>query len=290
MTASDRIWTIREISRRLSPEEWPIIDLTLRQFDLPWTDNWGGDKADYIIAMLAKATDEKLMDLASHLGYELQTKQAVSEPSFWRAGCFKLFVSHLSDHRAEVAELQTSLHEFHISAFVAHTDIQPTKEWEEEILQALSSADAALAMLHETFHASNWTDQECGAALGRGILCIAVSFGKAPYGFLGRFQALNGEHKAMGALAQDVFQILLSHKQTRKRMTEALVRRFEESNSFAEAKANTSLLERVPFFDERMSRKISEAAANDYQISHAFGVPERVERLLQRKQEVKKGA
>lgn len=290
LTASDRIWLIRDISRRLAQEEWQIIDLSLRQFGFPWTDNWTGDKISYIIEMLDKATDEKLTGIAEHLGCEVKARQVTAEPEFWKANHFKLFISHLSNKRKEIGELQTALSHYQIASFVAHKDIVPTKEWEDEILVALNTADAALACLHDGFHQSNWTDQECGLALGRGLLCIAVSYGDAPYGFLGRFQAMNGLDKDPPILAQELFEILLNHKQTRMRMREVLVRRFVDSDSFAEAKANVSILEKISYFDERLISKLKEAVENNYQIAHAFGVPERVAKLIKREVEIKKGA
>ena len=71
MTPSERIGHIRAISHELSKEEWPLVDLTLKQFKLPWTDDWGGgDKAAYIIDMISEASDKAPLDLAKHLGRE----------------------------------------------------------------------------------------------------------------------------------------------------------------------------------------------------------------------------
>ncbi|MGY2982675.1 hypothetical protein ACVI1K_000022 [Bradyrhizobium sp. USDA 4508] len=40
------------------------------------------------------------------------------------------------------------------------------------------------------FHESNWTDQEIGFALGRGVMVVAVNLGRNPYGFIGDMHAL----------------------------------------------------------------------------------------------------
>ncbi len=79
---------------------------------------------------------------------------------------------------------------FGISAFVAHQDIQPTKAWQDEIENALTTMDAFVALLTEGFHESEWTDQEVGFALVRGIPVVSVRLGRDPYGFIGKFQAL----------------------------------------------------------------------------------------------------
>jgi len=49
---SDRIRLIREIARKLETEEWHIIDLTLKQFSLPWSNSWSGTPATYVVSML----------------------------------------------------------------------------------------------------------------------------------------------------------------------------------------------------------------------------------------------
>ena len=67
MNASERIRFITDIANQLSSEEWDVVDLTLRQFDLPWTDDWQGEKRAYIVEMIQEATEEQLIGLAEHL-------------------------------------------------------------------------------------------------------------------------------------------------------------------------------------------------------------------------------
>ena len=71
MNQSERITLISEVAGKLADEEWSIIDLTLRQFGLPWTDSWGGNnKHSYVVSMVEDADDQTLLNLASHLGLE----------------------------------------------------------------------------------------------------------------------------------------------------------------------------------------------------------------------------
>jgi hypothetical protein len=95
--------------------------------------------------------------------------------------------------KEETAELKESLKLFGITSFVAHADIRPTREWQDEIENALGSMDAFVVLLTERFHESDWTDQEVGYALGRGVPLIAVKLGRDPYGFIGKFQALSSD-------------------------------------------------------------------------------------------------
>jgi hypothetical protein len=108
----------------------------------------------------------------------------------WGESGYRAFLSHKTEVKKETAELSEGLKPFGISAFVAHENIHPTKEWQDEIENALFSMDAFVALLTENFHDSKWTDQEVGFALGRGIPVICVKLGRDPYGFIGKFQAL----------------------------------------------------------------------------------------------------
>jgi hypothetical protein len=177
---------IKAISDRLGTEDYSLIDTTLKQFSLPWQTDWRGDKPAYVLSMVEQATDDMLIDLAQHVGFSFEMAAAPRiNPPFWRKGMLRLFVGHLATHRTFAAELQTALLDFGISGFVAHNDIEPTQEWQTQIETALATCDALVALLHPDFHVSNWTDQEIGFAMGRGVPTFAVRFGQDPYGFIG---------------------------------------------------------------------------------------------------------
>jgi len=187
---------MKSVAQRLGNEDWPLIDLTLKQFALPWTEQWSGSKEAYVLEMIERATDDVLLDLGRHVGFQLQEPIQRVEPPFWRKGMFRLFTTHLAANRKFAGELQGPLLRFGISAFVAHNDIEPTQEWQTQIETALATCDAVVALLHPQFHESNWTDQEVGFGMGRGVPVFSVRFGQDPYGFIGRFQAFQGEGKS----------------------------------------------------------------------------------------------
>ena len=196
LTPSQRITLMKSVAQRLGNEDWPLIDLTLKQFALPWTEQWSGSKEAYVLEMIERATDDVLLDLGRHVGFQLQEPIQRVEPPFWRKGMFRLFTTHLAANRKFAGELQGPLLRFGISAFVAHNDIEPTQEWQTQIETALATCDAVVALLHPQFHESNWTDQEVGFGMGRGVPVFSVRFGQDPYGFIGRFQAFQGEGKS----------------------------------------------------------------------------------------------
>jgi hypothetical protein len=282
LTPSERINAIQEIASRLSKEEWPLIDLTLKQFSLPWSNEWSGEKLSYIIEMVSDADNETLSQLAAHLGYDIAYERSIVEPDFWVAGHFRLFASHLVDEKVYATNLQTELKHFHIATFVAHKDIAPTREWQEEIELALNTCDALIALLTPGFHKSFWTDQEVGFAMGRGLLAVAIRLGDDPYGFISRLQAFQGQGKSEKELAREIFKVLLNNKQTKRRMTHALLNRFENSYSFANAKDNMSLLEEINYWESQFEDRIRKAVESNSQIKESFGVPGRTSNLIKK--------
>jgi hypothetical protein len=68
MRISERINLIAAIASKLENEEWGLIDLSLRQFGFPFSDQWGGSKCDYVIAMIENGEDQILLDFATHFG------------------------------------------------------------------------------------------------------------------------------------------------------------------------------------------------------------------------------
>jgi hypothetical protein len=275
---------MREISERLGAEYWPLIDTTLRQFGLPTTDNWPGQLDAYVLKMIDRTSDDVLIDLARHVGYqfELDTAPLRVDPPFWRRGMLRLFISHMAAYKVFAAELQEALSPYGISSFVAHNDIEPTLEWQTQIETALATCDALVALLHDKFHESRWTDQEIGFAMGRGVPAFAVRLGEIPYGFIARFQAFNGQSKSVEELARELFESYRRNKQTQRKMSEAIVVIFEDSRSFAESKRNIGYLEELEVWEPSFSSRIRAAVQNNNQVDGSWGVPQRVESLVKK--------
>jgi hypothetical protein len=150
-------------------------------------------------------------DWRQESGLLLTSKRTVAPDSakrVWGDEGYRVFLSHKSEVKKQVGELRDNLKVFGVSAFVAHEDIKPTRAWQDEIENALHTMDAFVALMTEGFHNSDWTDQEVGFALARGVPVIAVRLGRDPYGFLGKFQAFsaNWEDAAVG-----IVKLLINH-------------------------------------------------------------------------------
>ena len=282
MKPSQRVILMKQIAPRLSAEDFSLIDLTLQQFGLPWSDTWNDTKQSYVLQMIKDAPDQILIDLASHVGVPFEPIEPRVAPAFWQPAMFRVFLSHLAVHRALAGQLQESLLKFGITTFVAHNDIEPTVEWLTQIETALATCESLVAMMHPTFHTSSWTDQEIGYAMGRGVPTFAIRYGQDPYGFIGRFQAFTAAEKSTDVLASELFTAYRKHKQTQRRMADILVTRFEQSISFADAKTKISHLEDLEVWDPSFAARLKAADESNSQINGSWGVSDRVKKLIGR--------
>lgn len=168
-------------------------------------------RGEYFSDVLLEAKQESSTDWRADSGLLASGKispSVATQRAIWGPSGFRVFISHLSTHRNKTGEFKASLAEFGASGFVAHKDIRPTKEWEIEMKSALASMDCFVALMTEKFHESNWTDQEAGFAVARGVPIIAVNLGQVPYGFLGKYQALTS---TWGTLIPDIIPFLFEH-------------------------------------------------------------------------------
>jgi hypothetical protein len=145
-----------------------------------------------------------------------------SPPAHWRdAKDFKLFISHVSKDKDKAMRLKSCLSGYAISGFVAHEDIHPTLEWQAEIERALLAMDALVAVHTVGFSASNWTQQEIGFALGRGVKVISFKMGEDPTGFISKRQALSRQGKTAEQVAKEIDALLHADPLTNARIEAA---------------------------------------------------------------------
>jgi hypothetical protein len=280
MHPSEKIHLIKRIAVTLATEEWRFIDLVLTQFGLPTAHSWEGSPVDYVLAMVRDADSDVLLQVADHLGLLEPGAVIPAVPDIWVPDHFRLFISHLSADKERAMNLQEALKASSISSFVAHIDIEPTREWQDEIELALRTADALAVIMTSEVASSNWVDQEIGIAIGRGLLVIPLLAGKNPYGFLGKYQGLSATGRKVKSVSEDVFKVLLTHQLTQRRMVEVIVSGFEQVNSWEGARAQMSLVEQIPRVDESLLQRIISAGQNNLKIAESYGVPGRIERLV----------
>jgi hypothetical protein len=200
----------------------------------------------------------------------------------WIPGMVRLFLSHVSKHKAAVSKLKWQLRKYGISSFFAHEDIEPSLEWQNEIELALRSMDVLVALLTPDFHQSKWTDQEVGIALAKGTLVIPVRLGLDPYGFIGKVQGLPGSLEDPASLASSIVDLLLKHKTTANKMQEALIVGLERAESFDAAKVTTKKIAGLRHISGIQLSRMQASIKNNDQVAGSFDVPERIQQTVQR--------
>ncbi len=182
----------------------------------------------------------------------------------WGDTGFRVFISHKAERKKLATQLKAGLARFGIRAFVAHEDIRPTQAWQDEIEYALRSMDGFVALLTDDFHDSDWTDQEVGYALARGVPIIAIRIGIDPYGFIGRFQALSC---SVDQAALEIVKLLIKHPKA----VDGYIKALRLVNSYAEANELATILEFLPPLTPEQIQEIVDAYNNNDQLHGSYG-------------------
>lgn len=205
-----------------------------------------------------------------------QTPSEVETRHIWTEGYFRLFLSHLAERKVEVHKLKDSLRYYGISAFVAHDDIQPSKEWQDEIELALRSMDSLAALVTPKFIESKWCDQEIGWAFGRGIPVLPVRLGNDPYGFAGKYQAIPGTLNNPYELAELIFDTLSIKSETRRAICRAMPTALLQSRSFAMSQKLRKVIASYEDYTDSEKETIWKACEENGQVSGSWGVTEMI--------------
>ena len=222
---------------------------------------------EFIDAVFLEMEAPDDIDWRKESGLQILSKRIVSSSAtdrIWGKDGYRVFLTHKAEVKKETAALKDKLKVYGISCFVAHEDIHPTKEWQNEIENALSSMDALVALMTETFHDSDWTDQEVGFAFGRSVPIVSVKLGKDPYGFIGKFQALSC---SWDSSAKEIVKILVKYG----RMVSAYIRAVQNCENYENA---NTLAEILPFIDKLSSQQSSDLLSGfngNGQVSASFG-------------------
>jgi len=182
----------------------------------------------------------------------------------WGNEGYNVFLSHKNEVKTEAAMLKEKLKVYGVSCFVAHEDINPTIEWQVEIENALFSMDSLVALLTDEFHNSNWTDQEVGVAVGRGIPIIPIKLGKDPYGFIGKYQALSC---SWDTASKDIVKILLKHD----RMVSAYIKAVQHCDNYTNGNTLAEMLEFIVKLSLQQTDNLITAFNSNMQVRDSYG-------------------
>ncbi len=194
------------ITSSLRSKDFYDIDLVLDEYDTPRHNHYDFEsEKEYI---LFRIKELPVTDLYSINEY-LNQRNSTSDPSdVWGECDLRVFISHLSGEKRKAKELAKELAKYNASAFVAHIDIKPNADWLNTIESALGSMDILLALVTEGFKDSDWTVQEVGFALGKGVPVVAIRNGMDPFGFFGKWQAIQGSDRYPKQIIEDFVSIV----------------------------------------------------------------------------------
>jgi hypothetical protein len=176
----------------------------------------------------------------------------IATEGIWTPDRVRIFFSHVSSQKERVHHLATELNRFAFSCFVAHDQIEPSRQWQDVIELALGSCDVLVAYVTPGFCASAWCDQEVGWALGRGLVVIPVSAGADPYGFFGTYQAVSASSAELVSAIARAIAVAVFRKQRQGAtrlldpMADAVVEAFCLSGTFDTARRRFEIIKLVP--------------------------------------------
>lgn len=191
----------------------------------------------------------------------------------------KIFLSYHHNAHKTAGRVKESLSTLGMDAFLAHEDLEPSVEWQKEILRALKKCDAFIPLLTKSFHSSHWTDQETGIAVARGKVILPLRFSVLPYGFIGKFQALNANKDLEGACWK-IAHKLASKPAFRDAVTNGVITAFLQSSSFEESARRAKALSKFEPFSAADLNRIIEGSAKNSQIFGGWEAQDFVKKLI----------
>jgi hypothetical protein len=254
VTPGQRITFITECGRLLAAQGWYEIDIMLKACGCPIDkNNARGGKLQYAIAMLEASSDGSLQALHSYL---VSGDANAPADGPWVQGQLKLFVGHLAIHQEFVGQVGNALSADGVCAFVAHTSIEPSKEWEVVIESALRTCDAMAVFLHAGFHASSWCDQEVGFGLARRVPTVPIIIDEKPYGFMSKYQAIRGSGLNAGQLAIKITDWLITTPTAQAAVAEGLVTAIERAANDDHIHRLIALLASIPHLTPQQFKRL----------------------------------
>lgn len=178
-----------------------------------------------------------------------------SEAQVFPSDVIKVFLSYSTKDKKQAGSFKHTLEKYGLDVFLAHEDIRPSEQWQNEIVTRLRECHIFIPLFSSNFPGSKWTDQETGIAFGLKKKVIPVSLDEVnPYGFVGRYQSL----KCKGNISTSCTQILeiIVNDPIGSVLVEKMIKIFLESGSFNEANELAGFLDRISGFVQRQINEI----------------------------------
>ena len=237
---------------------------------------------------IGELDDESLHALHDFLVGRDQAPVSVSvDDDPWGDQPLRVFLSHKWEDAEWVASLRDVLAKYGTTAFVAHKDITPSRQWREVIKAGLRSCHMLVAVLHEDFHKSQWCDQEVGWALGRGIPVATIrrtlDFERGIDGFMEEVQDIQldpskgtGEWRA----AQEVFRAAVRSVKPPELVRRALAEAMVTSPNFENSRNLWPRIQRQEQWEQESLDRLKFAVQTNRQVYEANVAERRLPELI----------
>jgi len=200
------------------------------------------------------------------------------------------FLSYSHHDRLAARCIKDALGPYGIMTFLAHQDIRPSQEWQDEISRALHACEVFFLLLTESFKHSDWTDQETGIAVALNKIIVPLKISLNPYGFVARYQAqhlsgtqLRGPNDLkVNEGCWTVVRTLAQRAHLGVRIRDHVIGSFAQSSSFREAGQYASKLQDLEPFNPGQVKEIVEVGCRNNQIYGSFTAIQYVRGLIRK--------
>lgn len=198
----------------------------------------------------------------------------------------KAFLSYSTKDKKLAGSLKRQLEYWGIGVFLAHEDIRPSVEWQDEIIRNLQECEVFMPLLTGHFRESEWTDQESGMAIAHSKVIIPLMVEIDLHGFIKRYQALKLNVRDLSESSKNILLAISSNERLKKGAQEGFVSSFLASGGFDEANEKSELLESLGPYDKSQLNTIFQGSVYNTQISEAFTARRKLRELFRRNAKV----
>lgn len=192
-----------------------------------------------------------------------------SPASPWPADFVRVFLSHSAIYKQFAGEVAQHLREVGVYGFVAHDTMTISLPWQEQIEDALRTAEALVALIHPEFNDSPWCQQEVGWALGRGIPVLCIRIGRDPQGFASRTQWPSGYDQKPDDVARTINGWLNAQPSLSDRITGGLIKALDEAGDYYAAEAAAKALDAVGTLTPEQWEAVDEIVRTNDQVGRS---------------------
>jgi len=175
----------------------------------------------------------------------------------------RIFLSYSADDKILAGKIKSILGRFNINVFLAHEDIQPLQEWEEELIHNLNNCDIFIPILTKNFLNSDWTSQEIGIAYSKQKLIIPLKIDVAPYGFIGKIQALKVSEDIIEESSQKILEIIGRERLLKENLMDCLIQSLDNVHNFDSADRRLDILKEQDFNEIQINEIFRKAIKNN---------------------------